>query len=191
MPVEECGNMIFMALAYSQFTDNINYLEKHYKILKQWTSYLIDFGLIPATQGKLFLWYGLIVVSTDDFAGPLANQTNLALKAILGIRAMGEIASLTKNNKDAKEFMKTSQEYIKKWENYTFEDNSTHAKLAYQMNSSWGILPFVSRGLQEAPFTMHMPMIYLTWDYFRSMSETNKTYGIIEERVTIRSSHLL
>jgi len=54
MPVEECGNMIFMTLAYSQFTDNINYLEKHYKILKQWTSYLIDFGLIPATQGKVF-----------------------------------------------------------------------------------------------------------------------------------------
>lgn len=44
--------------------------------------------------------------------------------------------------------------------------------------------------LQEAPFTMHMRMIYLTWDYFQSMSETNKTYGIIEERVTICSSHL-
>jgi Domain of unknown function (DUF4965) len=51
MPVEECGNMIFMALAYSQFTDNINYLEDHYKILKQWTWYLINYGLVPATQG--------------------------------------------------------------------------------------------------------------------------------------------
>ena len=51
MPVEECGNMIFMALAYSQFTSNTNYLEKHYEILKQWTSYLVDYGLIPATQG--------------------------------------------------------------------------------------------------------------------------------------------
>ena len=90
-------------------------------------------------------------MSTDDFAGPLANQTNLALKAILGIRAMGEIASLTKNDKDAKEFLKTSQEYIKKWENYTFEDNSTHAKLAYQMNSSWGILPFVSWAYRRLP----------------------------------------
>lgn len=84
-------------------------------------------------------------MSTDDFAGPLANQTNLALKAILGIRAMGEIASLIKNDKDAKEFMKTSQEYMKKWEMYTFEENSTHAKLAYQMNSSWGIDSEISR----------------------------------------------
>ena len=144
MPVEECGNMIFMTLAYSQFTDNVEYLEKHYKILKQWTTYLIDFGLIPATQGNTTEVRGLIIVSTDDFAGPLANQTNLALKAILGIRAMGEIASLTKNDKDAKEFMKTSEDYMQKWEKYTFEENSTHAKLAYQMNSSWGILPELS-----------------------------------------------
>jgi Domain of unknown function (DUF4965) len=51
MPVEECGNMIFMALSYSQFTRNTDYLEKHYKILKQWAWYLVNYGLIPATQG--------------------------------------------------------------------------------------------------------------------------------------------
>jgi Domain of unknown function (DUF1793) len=79
-----------------------------------------------------------IIVSTDDFAGPLANQTNLALKAILGIRAMGEIAAVTGNAKDAKEFIKTSQEYMNKWEKYTFHENSTHAKLAYQLDDSWG-----------------------------------------------------
>lgn len=78
-------------------------------------------------------------MSTDDFAGPLANQTNLALKAILGIRAMGEISSLTGNSKDAKEFIKTSQDYMETWEKYTFDKNSTHAKLAYQLNDSWGL----------------------------------------------------
>jgi hypothetical protein len=81
----------------------------------------------------------LITVSTDDFAGPLANQTNLALKAILGIRAMGEIATLTENKNDAKYFTKTSEEYMHKWQNYTFDKNGTHAKLAYQLNESWGL----------------------------------------------------
>ena len=56
MPVEECGNMIFMALAYAQFTDNFSYLVSHYKILKQWTWYLIEYGLVPATQGKFPLY---------------------------------------------------------------------------------------------------------------------------------------
>jgi hypothetical protein len=81
----------------------------------------------------------LTVVSTDDFAGPLANQTNLALKAILGIRAMGDIADLTGNKNDAKAFIKTSEDYIKMWEKYTFDKNATHARLAYQLNDSWGI----------------------------------------------------
>ena len=90
--------------------------------------------------GWIILPNWLKLVSTDDFAGPLANQTNLALKAILGIRAMGEIASLTGNSGDAMDFIRTSQDYITKWEKYAFEKNSTHAKLAYQLNESWGSL---------------------------------------------------
>jgi Domain of unknown function (DUF4965) len=66
--------MILMTLAYAQRTRDTAYLSKHYDILKKWTQYLIDEALFPAHQ-----------MSTDDFAGPLANQTNLALKGIIGI----------------------------------------------------------------------------------------------------------
>ena len=52
-------------------------------LLDQWTQFLIQEALIPANQ-----------ISTDDFAGSLANQTNLAIKGIVGIRAMAEIARL-------------------------------------------------------------------------------------------------
>jgi hypothetical protein len=68
-PLEECGNMLIMTLAYYQHTADVSYLFKHYGILKQWTQYLIEEALIPADQ-----------ISTDDFAGSLVNQTNLALK---------------------------------------------------------------------------------------------------------------
>jgi hypothetical protein len=62
MPVEECGDMIIMTLAYAQRAFDTSYLEQHYDILKQWTSYLIEDALIPANQ-----------LSTDDFQGQLAN----------------------------------------------------------------------------------------------------------------------
>ena len=52
-------------------------------MLDQWTGFLISDSLIPAEQ-----------LSTDDFAGTLANQTNLAIKGIVGIKAMSEIARL-------------------------------------------------------------------------------------------------
>lgn len=41
-------------------------------------------------------------MSTDDFAGPLQLQTNLALKGILGIKAMSEIAQIFGNADDVK-----------------------------------------------------------------------------------------
>jgi hypothetical protein len=55
-------------------------------LLDQWTQYLIEDALIPENQ-----------ISTDDFAGSLANQTNLAIKGIVGIRAMAEIYCILGN----------------------------------------------------------------------------------------------
>jgi len=52
-------------------------------LLDQWTQFLISDSLIPANQ-----------ISTDDFAGALANQTNLAIKGIIGIKAMSQIEQL-------------------------------------------------------------------------------------------------
>ena len=53
-------------------------------LLEQWTQFLVEDSLVPADQ-----------VSTDNFAGSLANQTNLAIKGIVGIQAMAEVARLT------------------------------------------------------------------------------------------------
>jgi hypothetical protein len=77
---------------------------KQAKLLDQWTQFLIQDSLIPDNQ-----------ISTDDFAGPLANQTNLgecpvnnrdaidrrrlplAIKGIIGIEAMAAIEGLLGN----------------------------------------------------------------------------------------------
>jgi len=46
----------------------------------------------------------LFEVSTDDFAGWLALQTNLALKGIIGINAMSQIADIAGEASDAAYF---------------------------------------------------------------------------------------
>ena len=61
MPLEECGNMIIMALAYAKKANDVRYLEEHFDLLRQWTEYLVADSIYPANQ-----------ISTDDFAGPLA-----------------------------------------------------------------------------------------------------------------------
>ena len=60
-PLEECGNMLIMTLAYAQRAKDTAYLSQHYRLLDQWTQYLIEEALIPFDQ-----------ISTDDFAGMLA-----------------------------------------------------------------------------------------------------------------------
>jgi hypothetical protein len=79
-------------------------------------------------------------VCTDDFAGWLPLQTNLALKGIVGIKAFSEIADLLDRSGDAKHYRNISETYIKKWEEFGISRDGSHAKLAYDWYGSWTTL---------------------------------------------------
>ncbi|KAI0402538.1 glutaminase GtaA [Xylaria palmicola] len=130
-PLEECGNMIIMVLAYAQRTKDTAYLNQHYKILTQWAGYLIDESLIPAEQ-----------ISTDDFAGSLANQTNLAIKGIIGLRAMADIADMTGHADDKTRYLDTATSYLRQWQDLGINRaaNPPHATLSYGDGASHGLL---------------------------------------------------
>ncbi|KAI1362352.1 glutaminase GtaA [Xylaria arbuscula] len=130
-PLEECGNMVIMVLAYAQRTDDIDYLNEHYEILQQWAGYLIDEALIPADQ-----------ISTDDFAGSLANQTNLAIKGIIGLRAMSDISELTGHADDAANYLNISTSYINQWQELGINSDADlpHTTLSYGDADSHGLL---------------------------------------------------
>ncbi|KAF2103682.1 DUF1793-domain-containing protein [Rhizodiscina lignyota] len=131
MPVEECGNMLIMTLAYSQSTGDNSYLSDHYAKMKQWVEYLVEDSLIPADQ-----------LSTDDFAGHIANQTNLALKGIIGIGAMAEIANITDNSADSSNYSSISKDYISKWQDLGIAKSASppHTTLQYGNDSTHGLL---------------------------------------------------
>ncbi|KAK3176033.1 hypothetical protein OEA41_007355 [Lepraria neglecta] len=105
------------------------WVKKSYKLWKQWTAYLVEFSLEPDHQ-----------LSTDDFAGPLQLQTNLALKGILGIKAMSGIAKTVGNTEDYKHYKNISEAYVDKWEEFGISRDGTHAKLAYHWYGSWTTL---------------------------------------------------
>ncbi|KAF2024939.1 DUF1793-domain-containing protein [Setomelanomma holmii] len=105
------------------------WLEGSYDLWKQWTGYLVEDALEPHNQ-----------LCTDDFAGWLPLQTNLALKGIIGIKAFSELADLLDRPGDAKHYRNISETYIKKWEEYGISRDGSHAKLAYDWYGSWTTL---------------------------------------------------
>ncbi|GAA5906567.1 hypothetical protein JCM5296_000291 [Sporobolomyces johnsonii] len=132
MPVEEAGNMLWMALSYFQLTADKPWVEKHYSVFKQWTTFLVDDGLVPAEQ-----------LSTDDFAGTLSNQTDLAVKAIVGIGAMAELAKQTGRWTDWVHYRAVAKAYVKEWSKLALtglDSPHPHVKLTYQDKDSWGLL---------------------------------------------------
>ncbi|KAJ7743879.1 hypothetical protein B0H16DRAFT_1422818 [Mycena metata] len=128
MPVEESGNMLIMALSYARATKDNSQIRRYANLLDQWTQFLIEDSLIPANQ-----------LSTDDFAGQLANQTNLAIKGITGIRCMAEIWGLLGDKAKQTNYTSIAANYVQQWLNLSASATEPHLTLAYGNDSSWGL----------------------------------------------------
>ncbi|MBV9851532.1 MAG: DUF4965 domain-containing protein [Armatimonadetes bacterium] len=123
MPVEESANMLIMAAAYLRYAPKADaqaYAKQHYKILKQWADYEVENGLDPASQNQ-----------TDDFTGFIAHSVNLALKGILGVGAMGQIAGYAGNKDDAARYTAASRDMIAKWAQIAQSKTGPHLTLQY------------------------------------------------------------
>ncbi|GAB1195206.1 hypothetical protein APSETT444_004461 [Aspergillus pseudonomiae] len=92
MPIEECGNLMILALAYVHATGDREWVAKYQDIMRPYADYLVDNGVDIAEQ-----------LSSNDAAGPLANETNLAIKAAVGIKAFGQLTGLTEYSRIGKE----------------------------------------------------------------------------------------
>ncbi len=100
MPVEECGNMIVLFSAISDVEDDASFAGEYLDTLDKWSEYLIRYGLDPEHQ-----------ICTDDFAGHLAHNVNLSIKAIMGIAGFSRILSRLGNAQKAEKLMGIAKEY--------------------------------------------------------------------------------
>lgn len=88
MPVEECGNMLVMEAAAALASNDASFAKSHLSTLRGWVKYLEKNGDDPGEQ-----------LCTDDFAGHLAHNCNLALKAIMGLASFGIILGMLGDKK--------------------------------------------------------------------------------------------
>ncbi len=92
MPVEECGNAILTVAAALKADGDRSLADENRDLLTQWADYLVKFGYNPDNQ-----------LCTDDFAGPLAHNCNLSVKAIVALGAFAQMFNEPKYATVAKE----------------------------------------------------------------------------------------
>jgi hypothetical protein len=124
MPVEESGNMLILTAAIAKAEGNAKYAEQHWTTLTTWADYLLANGLDPANQ-----------LCTDDFAGHLAHNTNLSVKAIMGIASYGRLAEMLGKNDIATKYMDEAKKMSAQW--VTMADDGDHYKLTFDQAGTW------------------------------------------------------
>jgi hypothetical protein len=130
MPLENTGNMFLMILGLLQRGESPSFFyPKYWPLLTSWARYL-DNGQLPFPPEQ---------ICTDDFTGPLANNSNLALKGIVALHAFGEICNLVKES-NCDQYKVHAANHAKTWQQYAFEANPLpHYKIAYGKANSWSL----------------------------------------------------
>jgi hypothetical protein len=124
MPIEESGNLLILVDALSRMEGNTELAQHFWPQLTQWAEYLRENGLDPANQ-----------LSTDDFAGHLAHNANLSIKAIEALEAYAELCKLTHHDSESEQYESLSHEMAKQWVNLAREGD--HYKLAFDSPGTW------------------------------------------------------
>jgi hypothetical protein len=124
MPVEESGNMLLMVAALAKAEGRATFAAEYWPLLTKWAEYLREKGMDPENQ-----------LSTDDFAGHLAHNTNLSLKAILALGSYATLCEMLDKKAEATEYRNLAKSMAEKW--IRMADDGDHYRLAFDRSGTW------------------------------------------------------
>ncbi|KEP53543.1 putative glutaminase GtaA [Rhizoctonia solani 123E] len=120
-PLDATANMIIMTHAFMRYTGNAGLAAKHYYTLKTWADYLVANAVIHEAQltGDWFM------------TTPAANQTNLALKALIALKSIVEIQKAVGMTNESSTYENAANSGLERW----MQLSSSGTKYTYQSNS--------------------------------------------------------
>lgn len=124
MPVEESGNLLILTAAMERELGSWDFARQYWPQFEKWADYLRKEGLDPANQ-----------LSTDDFAGHLAHNANLSIKAIEGLAAYAQMARGLNKTDVADQYSKIAHDMASRWVDMARDGD--HFKLAFDKPGTW------------------------------------------------------
>ncbi|MCU0913098.1 MAG: DUF4965 domain-containing protein [Planctomycetes bacterium] len=124
MPVEESGNLLILMAAIAQMESNAEFAGLYWPQLEKWAEYLKAKGFDPENQ-----------LCTDDFAGHLAHNVNLSVKAICGLGAFAKLCDMRGDKAKAQEYTELARGFAARWVKEAAEGD--HFRLAFDKSGTW------------------------------------------------------
>ncbi|KAL1946009.1 hypothetical protein VTO73DRAFT_2011 [Trametes versicolor] len=165
MGIEESGNMLIMAYAHARLTGDGSLIHNHYNLTKRWADYLVANTLIPDNQ------------DAADESG--ANQTNLALKGVIGIKTMAEISRALGEQDDAQQYDVHAAALMDGWQALSLSTNTTpYAHAEYHDGDSWALLynGYADRLLGTGILSQSLLQNQTAW--YKSLISAALPYGV-------------
>ena len=128
MPVEESGNMLVCLGALAHLEGNADFAAQWWPTVTKWAEYLAQFGFDPGDQ-----------LCTDDFAGHLAHNANLAIKAIMGLACYAKMAGMRGDAATAAKYMSLAKGMVPKWLEAAKGGRAGGYRLAYDQPNTWSM----------------------------------------------------
>lgn len=129
MPVEESSNLLILEawLAKQDPGKERESLLSNLSLYEKWVKYLLKYGRDPGEQ-----------LCTDDFAGHLAHNVNLAVKATMGVESYAVLMEFAGREKEAEWFHEKAREMAE--DVYARAFAGDHTKLTFDgEEESWSL----------------------------------------------------
>ncbi|KAK7461368.1 hypothetical protein VKT23_008545 [Stygiomarasmius scandens] len=125
--IDDSSSMLIMAWIHARVSGDGGLIGEYYDLFKKWTDQLVPNTLTP--NG----------FTTSDGQSS-ANMTNLALKGILGIRAMAEMSGVMGKGDDEGNYKNVASKYISQWTSLSGSSSVGHLESVYGDTASWGLM---------------------------------------------------
>ena len=119
--------MLVMAANVAIADGDLTIIRENMDLLEMWVKYLEENGRDPENQ-----------LCTDDFAGHLAHNCNLSLKAIVGIAGLGILYGMLGDEAKKEHYIAEAKDMAKDWAMRASNGDGSY-RLAFDREDTWSM----------------------------------------------------
>jgi len=169
MPMENTGNIFLMMLAILQRNggDVSFFYPRYFKVMTKWADYLMETLPFPENQ-----------LCTDDFMGPMPNNTNLAAKGIVALKAFAKLCDAATHDPSCmSRYGQAANGFAKTWIKEAYiTDPMPHTVLSFNKKDTWStkynLLWQRVLKMGDEPFPNFDDLVESEVKWYMSMSKT-------------------